>query len=60
MKLLYLYTFYAPLQAHWIYYAGLALVIVGSWILCLSQGLRFIQWRKENKGQTTPLLSLWL
>ena len=27
-----LYTFYAPLQAHWIFYVGLALVIVGSWI----------------------------
>ncbi|CAM5184227.1 Cytochrome c oxidase subunit 1 OS=Ureibacillus acetophenoni OX=614649 GN=SAMN05877842_103272 PE=4 SV=1 [Ureibacillus acetophenoni] len=52
-----LYTFYAPLQAHWIYYAGLALVIVGSWILSLAQGLRFVQWRKEHKGQTTPLLS---
>ncbi|HWL26119.1 MAG TPA: b(o/a)3-type cytochrome-c oxidase subunit 1 [Ureibacillus sp.] len=52
-----LYTFYAPLQAHWIYYAGLALVVVGSWLISLAQGLRFIAWRKENKGQTTPLLS---
>nr|WP_106784740.1 b(o/a)3-type cytochrome-c oxidase subunit 1 [Lysinibacillus timonensis] len=52
-----LYTFYAPLQAHWIYYAGLALVVVGSWLLSLAHGLRFIQWRKENKGKTTPLLS---
>lgn len=52
-----LYTFYAPLQAHWIYYAGLALVVVGSWIVSLAQGLRFVQWKKENKGQTTPLLS---
>src|SRR5690625_2601885 len=26
-----LYTFYAPLQAHALFYIGLALVIVGSW-----------------------------
>src|SRR5699024_5228586 len=26
-----LYTFYAPLQAHPIFYIGLALVIIGSW-----------------------------
>ncbi|SOC19705.1 cytochrome c oxidase subunit 1 [Ureibacillus xyleni] len=52
-----LYTFYAPLQAHWIYYLGLALVVVGSWTVSLSQGLRYIQWRKENKGKTSPLLS---
>ncbi|MEL3960809.1 b(o/a)3-type cytochrome-c oxidase subunit 1 [Lysinibacillus endophyticus] len=52
-----LYTFYAPLQAHWIFYLGLALVVVGSWTVALAQGLRYIQWRKENKGQTSPLLS---
>src|SRR5699024_467645 len=27
-----LYTFYAPLQAHVIFYIGLAFVIIGSWI----------------------------
>lgn len=27
-----LYTFYAPLQAHPVFYMGLALVVVGSWI----------------------------
>ncbi|MFJ8235221.1 b(o/a)3-type cytochrome-c oxidase subunit 1 [Ureibacillus sp. NPDC094379] len=52
-----LYTFYAPLQAHWIYYLGLTLVVVGSWIVGLAQSLRYIQWRKENKGKTSPLLS---
>lgn len=52
-----LYTFYAPLQAHWIYYLGLALVVVGSWTVSLAQSMRYFQWRKENKGQTSPLLS---
>jgi protein SCO1 len=27
-----LYTFYAPLKAHWSFYTGLTLVVVGSWI----------------------------
>lgn len=52
-----LYTFYAPLQAHWIFYLGLTLVVVGSWIGAAGQILRYAQWRKEHKGQTSPLLS---
>ncbi|MGQ9491598.1 MAG: cbb3-type cytochrome c oxidase subunit I [Anaerolineae bacterium] len=27
-----LYTFYPPMQASWLFYAGLTLVVVGSWI----------------------------
>lgn len=52
-----LYTFYAPLKAHWIYYLGLALVIVGSWINSMGHCLRWEQWRKEHPRQTTPLIS---
>lgn len=52
-----LYTFYAPLKAHWIFYLGLTLVVVGSWLLCAPQFMRYAQWRKENKGQTSPLLA---
>lgn len=52
-----LYTFYAPLKAHFVFYLGLTLVVVGSWLLCLSQAMKYIQWRKENKGQTSPLLA---
>lgn len=52
-----LYTFYAPLQAHWIFYLGLTLVVVGSWLECLAQAMRYAQWRRENKGQTSPLLT---
>ncbi|MGG0656186.1 b(o/a)3-type cytochrome-c oxidase subunit 1 [Rummeliibacillus pycnus] len=52
-----LYTFYAPLQAHWIYYLGLALVIAGSWIDSLGHCLRWELWRKEHPNQTTPLIS---
>ncbi|MEC1180573.1 b(o/a)3-type cytochrome-c oxidase subunit 1 [Metasolibacillus meyeri] len=52
-----LYTFYAPLQAHWIFYLGLTLVVVGSWLLCVPQFMRYAQWRKEHKGETSPLLA---
>lgn len=52
-----LYTFYAPLQAHWVFYLGLALVIVGSWVSSLAQAMKFNEWRRANKGQATPLLA---
>lgn len=55
-----LYTFYAPLQAHWIFYAGLTLVVVGSWIACLSEALRWMQWRKDNPKQRTPLIGFMI
>lgn len=52
-----LYTFYAPLKAHWIFYLGLTLVVVGSWLLCIMQIMKYYQWKKENKGETSPLLT---
>lgn len=52
-----LYTFYAPLQAHVIFYIGLALVIVGSWIDGFVIFKRHARFRKENPGKRTPLLS---
>ncbi|MFB5087359.1 b(o/a)3-type cytochrome-c oxidase subunit 1 [Psychrobacillus sp. PGGUH221] len=52
-----LYTFYAPLQAHWIFYVGMALVVVGSWIGGAGQIMKYIEWRKANPGQPSPLLT---
>src|SRR5690625_4621941 len=52
-----LYTFYAPLQAHVIFYIGLALVIVGSWLIGFVIFKRHARFRKENPGVQTPLLS---
>ncbi|SDN03701.1 cytochrome c oxidase subunit 1 [Psychrobacillus sp. OK028] len=52
-----LYTFYAPLQAHWIFYVGMALVVVGSWIVGIALFMKYIEWRKANPGQPSPLLS---
>src|SRR5690625_2307711 len=52
-----LFTFYAPLQAHVIFYIGMALVIVGSWIDGFVIFKRHARFRKENPGERTPLLS---
>jgi cytochrome c oxidase subunit I len=52
-----LYTSYAPLQAHWTYYLGLALVVVSTWIAMLNMWLAMRGWRKEHPGERTPLLA---
>jgi cytochrome c oxidase subunit 1 len=52
-----LYTFYAPLQAHVLYYLGLTLVIVGSWITGASVIISYRKWRKANPGKPSPLLT---
>src|SRR5574342_415326 len=52
-----LYTFYAPLQAHPIFYIGLTLVIVGSWVAGGAMIANYAKWRRNNPGQSSPLLT---
>jgi cytochrome c oxidase subunit I len=52
-----LYTFYAPLQAHWIFYLGLTFVVVGSWIGGAAMIAEYMRWRKQHPGQPSPLLT---
>ncbi|MEH6941611.1 b(o/a)3-type cytochrome-c oxidase subunit 1 [Bacillus sp. JJ722] len=52
-----LFTFYAPLQAHPIFYIGLTLVVVGSWFACGSMISNYIRYRKQNPGKISPLLT---
>ncbi|UXH44697.1 b(o/a)3-type cytochrome-c oxidase subunit 1 [Rossellomorea vietnamensis] len=52
-----LYTFYAPLKAHWIFYLGLTFVVVGSWLGGAGMIMKYISWRKEHPGQPGPLLT---
>jgi len=52
-----LFTAYSPLQAHWTFYLGLALIVVGTWLQLLIVGRMVLDWRKENPGQRTPLLA---
>lgn len=52
-----LYTFYAPLQAHVIFYIGMALVVVGSWLSVIGQIMKYVEFKREHKKQKSPLLS---
>ena len=55
-----LYTFYPPMQAHWAFYLGLTLVVVGSWTVGYGFYFTYGAWRKENPGQTTPVIALMI
>lgn len=53
-----LFTFYPPLQASPLFYIGLTLVVVGSWVGGWGMFLTYRAWRKENPGVTTPFIAL--
>jgi cytochrome c oxidase subunit I len=50
-----LYTFYPPLKAHPLFYLGLAIFIVGSWIALYTWIPVYLRWRKNHPGEKTPL-----
>ncbi|WP_394232735.1 b(o/a)3-type cytochrome-c oxidase subunit 1 [Niallia oryzisoli] len=52
-----LYTFYAPLKAHFLFYFGLTLVVIGSWIGGGAIIMAYRKWKKANPGQPSPLLT---
>lgn len=52
-----LFTFYAPLKAHPIFYIGLTLVVVGSWIGGGALLAAYFSWRKQHPKQVSPLLA---
>src|SRR5690625_3276474 len=52
-----LYTFYSPMKASGWFYIGLALLIVGSWIISLGIVIAYVRWRKANPGQSSPLFT---
>ena len=52
-----LYTFYPPLKADVLFYVGLTLVVVGSWIAGYGFYFTYGAWRKENPGVRTPFLA---
>lgn len=52
-----LYTLYPPLQGHWTFYLGLALVVVATLVVAaINLDLRQA-WKKANPGQPTPLVT---
>lgn len=50
-----LYTFYPPLQAHWLFYIGATLLVVGSWGWCVIMLMMSAQWKKANPELPLPL-----
>lgn len=52
-----LYTSYAPLQAHWTYYIGLALVVVSTWVALVNMLFMYRAWRAVQAGARIPLMA---
>jgi len=50
-----MFTFYPPLKAHWAFYIGLTLVVVGTWLVTVNLVLTWRAWRARNPGRRTPL-----
>lgn len=50
-----LYTFYPPIQAHYLFYIGAALLIIGSWFWCIIMIVMMYQWKQANPGKPVPL-----
>lgn len=50
-----LYTFYAPLAAHPLFYIGAALLIVGTWLAGIDWFWNYAQWRKQHPDDSIPL-----
>ncbi len=52
-----LYTFYPPLLASPLFYLGLTLVVVGSWVEGWGFYFTYNAWRKENPTARTPFVT---
>ncbi|WP_255194396.1 b(o/a)3-type cytochrome-c oxidase subunit 1 [Natronobeatus ordinarius] len=50
-----LFTFYAPLGAHPLFYAGLAIFIVGTWLAGANWFRTWWAWKGDNPGARIPL-----
>jgi cytochrome c oxidase subunit 1 len=50
-----LYTFYPPMVASPLYYIGVVLVVVGSWVWVALMSINLRAWKKANPGATVPL-----
>ncbi|MGA7777307.1 MAG: b(o/a)3-type cytochrome-c oxidase subunit 1 [Paraburkholderia sp.] len=50
-----LYTFYPPMVGSALYYIGVVLVVVGSWIWVALMGVNLRVWKRANPGKPVPL-----
>ena len=53
-----LYTFYAPMKAHPLFYIGVVLLVVGSWVSFWIWIPGYLRWRKSHPEQKTPLAAV--
>ena len=53
-----LYTFYAPMKAHPLFYIGVVLLVVGSWVSFWSWIPGYLRWRKSHPERKTPLAAV--
>jgi cytochrome c oxidase subunit I len=52
-----LFTFYAPLQAHWTFYLGGALLVISTWLTAANLFVTMAAWRRENPAERYPLMA---
>lgn len=52
-----LYTFYAPMKATPWFYIGATALVVGSWIAGYGMFVAYGHWRKNHRGQHSPLFT---
>lgn len=50
-----LYTFYPPMIASPLYYLGIVLVVVGSWVWVALMSINLRAWKKDNREAPVPL-----
>ena len=50
-----LYTFYAPMRAHPLFYFGVVFLVVGSWVSFWAWIPGYLRWRKSHPTRKTPL-----
>jgi len=50
-----LFTFYAPLQAHPLFYVGLTVFIIGTWVAGADWFRAWLAWKRDNPDERIPL-----
>lgn len=54
-----LYTFYPPMAASPFFYIGLAFIVLGVWVCAFGAFINVATWRKQNPGQSIPILAFF-
>lgn len=52
-----LYTFYPPMSGHPAFFLGATVMVAASLLVAGQVIFTWVQWKKQNKGKTTPLIS---